>query len=61
MYFASLTEFKELFGSFTGHRDEKQTTGTRNGSTGSMEREKQKIWFLGTVADAHMGRRRQLV
>ncbi|KAJ0556691.1 hypothetical protein HanRHA438_Chr07g0303981 [Helianthus annuus] len=31
---ARLAEFKEPFGSFTGHRDEKRATGTRNGSTG---------------------------
>ncbi|MFS7998119.1 hypothetical protein Hanom_Chr12g01149981 [Helianthus anomalus] len=37
MCFAGLMEFKELFGSFTGHRDEKRTTGTRYGSTGSAK------------------------
>ncbi|MFS7972073.1 hypothetical protein Hanom_Chr09g00840441 [Helianthus anomalus] len=35
-------KFKELFGSFTDHRDEKRTTVTRNGSTGSEICEKQK-------------------
>ncbi|MFS7985837.1 hypothetical protein Hanom_Chr11g01003321 [Helianthus anomalus] len=38
-----LMKFKELFGSFTGHRDEKRTTGTRSGSTGSEIREKRRI------------------
>ncbi|KAJ0480459.1 hypothetical protein HanIR_Chr13g0631931 [Helianthus annuus] len=28
----SLMKFKELFGSFTGHRSGKRTTGTRYGS-----------------------------
>ncbi|KAJ0886461.1 hypothetical protein HanRHA438_Chr09g0379711 [Helianthus annuus] len=32
-----LLEFKELFGSFTGHRSENGTTGKRHGSTGSKE------------------------
>ncbi|MFS7995860.1 hypothetical protein Hanom_Chr12g01123021 [Helianthus anomalus] len=30
-----LMEFKELFGSFTGHRVENRSTGMRYGSTGS--------------------------
>ncbi|XP_035830087.1 uncharacterized protein LOC110932931 [Helianthus annuus] len=32
-----LTEFKELFGSFTSHRDKNRTTGTRYGSTESAK------------------------
>ncbi|XP_022041249.2 uncharacterized protein LOC110943825 [Helianthus annuus] len=38
-----LAELKELFGSFTGHRDEKRTTGMCNRSTGSKERVKQSF------------------
>ncbi|KAJ0949233.1 hypothetical protein HanRHA438_Chr01g0036471 [Helianthus annuus] len=32
-----LTEFKELFGSFTSHRDANRTIGMQYGSTGSAK------------------------
>ncbi|KAJ0489489.1 hypothetical protein HanHA300_Chr12g0444691 [Helianthus annuus] len=35
MCFAGLMKFKELFGSFTGHRIEKRNIGTHYGSNGS--------------------------
>ncbi|KAJ0846655.1 hypothetical protein HanRHA438_Chr15g0727381 [Helianthus annuus] len=35
MCFAGLMEFKELFGSFTGHQVENRSTGMCYGSTGS--------------------------
>ncbi|KAM0054908.1 putative GAG-pre-integrase domain-containing protein [Helianthus debilis subsp. tardiflorus] len=40
-----LMEFKELFGSFTGHRVENRSTGMRYGSTGSAKSENQKVGF----------------
>ncbi|KAJ0536649.1 hypothetical protein HanIR_Chr09g0443971 [Helianthus annuus] len=40
-----LMKFKELFGSFTGHRVENRSTGMRYGSTGSARSEKRKIGF----------------
>ncbi|KAJ0855864.1 hypothetical protein HanRHA438_Chr14g0678021 [Helianthus annuus] len=51
MCFAGLMEFKELFGSFTGHRVENRSTGMRYESTGSARSEKWKIGFLGAVGD----------
>ncbi|MFS7950690.1 hypothetical protein Hanom_Chr07g00586161 [Helianthus anomalus] len=44
-------EFKELFGSFTGHRDENRTTGTRYGSTGSARSENWRRRVGEVVAD----------
>ncbi|KAJ0469999.1 hypothetical protein HanIR_Chr14g0713961 [Helianthus annuus] len=38
-------EFKELFGSFTGHRVGNRSTGMRYGSTGSAKSENQKVGF----------------
>ncbi|KAJ0611328.1 hypothetical protein HanHA300_Chr01g0014001 [Helianthus annuus] len=43
MCFAGLMEFKELFGSFTGHRVENRSTRTRYGSTGSARRRNRRI------------------
>ncbi|MFS7977186.1 hypothetical protein Hanom_Chr10g00901141 [Helianthus anomalus] len=45
-------EFKELFGSFTSHWDEKRITGSSNGSTGSLRHKKQKTQARGAIADA---------
>ncbi|KAJ0565431.1 hypothetical protein HanIR_Chr06g0262541 [Helianthus annuus] len=36
---SGLMEFKEFFGSFTGHRVENRSTGMRYGSTGSSRSE----------------------
>ncbi|MFS7947403.1 hypothetical protein Hanom_Chr06g00547881 [Helianthus anomalus] len=44
MCFAGLMEFKELFESFTSHRVENRSTGTRYGSAGSARSE---IWRNG--------------
>ncbi|MFS8007093.1 hypothetical protein Hanom_Chr14g01256921 [Helianthus anomalus] len=44
-------EFKELFGSFTGHRVENRSTGMRYGSTESARSEKMRIEFQEAVAD----------
>ena len=44
-------EFKELFGSFTGHRVENRSTGTRYGSTGSARSEKCEVGAQEAVAD----------
>ncbi|MFS7900189.1 hypothetical protein Hanom_Chr00s099155g01803021 [Helianthus anomalus] len=54
-------KFKEPFVSFTGHRGEKRTTGTRNGSTGIKDWEKRKMIDADTVADATPSLRRRLL
>ncbi|KAJ0492854.1 hypothetical protein HanIR_Chr12g0579461 [Helianthus annuus] len=51
MCFAGLVEFKELFGSFTGHRVENRSTGMRCGSIGSARNEKWEFGFWGAVGD----------
>ncbi|KAJ0946667.1 hypothetical protein HanRHA438_Chr01g0006491 [Helianthus annuus] len=48
----SLMEFKELFGSFTGHRVENRSTGTRYASTESARSEKWEVGTEEVVADA---------
>ncbi|KAJ0567049.1 putative DNA methylase, N-6 adenine-specific [Helianthus annuus] len=58
---SGLTEFKELFGSFTGHRDALRTTGTRNGLTGTKIHGKRRSGIRDTVTDAVEGRRRRPV
>ncbi|KAJ0691708.1 hypothetical protein HanPI659440_Chr15g0577921 [Helianthus annuus] len=44
-------KFKELFGSFTGHRIENRSTGMRYGSTGSVGAKKQEACKQEPVAD----------
>ncbi|KAJ0936438.1 hypothetical protein HanRHA438_Chr03g0131031 [Helianthus annuus] len=51
MCFAGLMEFKELFGSFTGHRVENRSTRMRYGSIKSARSEKRRSGFLGAVGD----------
>ncbi|MFS7977622.1 hypothetical protein Hanom_Chr10g00906181 [Helianthus anomalus] len=51
MCFAGLMKFKELFGSFTSHRGENRSTGTRYGSTGSAKSEKWEIGGQEAIAD----------
>ncbi|KAJ0937823.1 hypothetical protein HanRHA438_Chr03g0146241 [Helianthus annuus] len=46
-----LMEFKELFGSFTGHRVENRSTGMRYGSTGGARSQKWELGFQGAVGD----------
>ncbi|MFS7926512.1 hypothetical protein Hanom_Chr04g00297911 [Helianthus anomalus] len=51
MCYAGLMEFKELFGSFTSHRVENRSTGTRYGSNRSARREKWEVGVEEAVAD----------
>ncbi|KAF5802019.1 hypothetical protein HanRHA438_Chr06g0264181 [Helianthus annuus] len=44
-------KFKELFGSFAGHRIENRSTGMRYGSTGSDGAKKQESCKQEPVAD----------
>ncbi|MFS8009681.1 hypothetical protein Hanom_Chr14g01287831 [Helianthus anomalus] len=44
-------KFKELFGSFTSHRVENRSTGTRYGLTGSARSEKWEIGIEEAVTD----------
>ncbi|MFS8034758.1 hypothetical protein Hanom_Chr17g01584981 [Helianthus anomalus] len=44
-------EFKELFGSFTGHRVENRSTEMRYGSIESARNKKRRIGLLRAVGD----------
>ncbi|MFS7998984.1 hypothetical protein Hanom_Chr12g01160531 [Helianthus anomalus] len=46
-------EFKELFGSFTSHRVENWSIGTRYGSTGSARSENWRNGVREAVADRY--------
>ncbi|MFS7978467.1 hypothetical protein Hanom_Chr10g00915821 [Helianthus anomalus] len=51
MCFAGLMKFKELFGSFTGHRVKNRSTGMRYRSTGSARNKNGRNEDPEAVAD----------